>query len=74
MPFSGEEIAIIGTSCRVAGADNPAELWRSMIAGEDLQSDTSARFSGYYDEINGQIKEVLRKKNTLQHKITAKNV
>jgi len=27
-----------------------------MIAGEDLQSDTSARFSGYYDEINGQTK------------------
>ncbi|RMZ76243.1 hypothetical protein DV738_g5044, partial [Chaetothyriales sp. CBS 135597] len=56
MSFSGEEIAIIGTSCRVAGADSPAELWQSMISGEDLQSDTSPRFSGYYDEANGQNK------------------
>ncbi|KAL2752849.1 hypothetical protein ACRALDRAFT_1083424 [Sodiomyces alcalophilus JCM 7366] len=51
-----ENIAIIGTSCRVAGANSPAELWQSMIAGEDLQSDTSARFSGYYDQVNGKTK------------------
>ncbi|ROT39562.1 hypothetical protein SODALDRAFT_377509 [Sodiomyces alkalinus F11] len=50
------EVAIIGTSCRVAGANSPAELWESMVAGEDLQSDTSSRFTGYYDKINGKTK------------------
>lgn len=27
-----------------------------MVAGEDWQSNTSARFSGYYDEVNGKTK------------------
>lgn len=56
MSVLGEEIAIIGTSCRVAGAESPAELWQSMVAGEDLQSDTNSRFSGYYDGLEGKSK------------------
>ncbi|KAF1818303.1 thiolase-like protein [Dissoconium aciculare CBS 342.82] len=40
MAPSEDPIAIIGTSCRVAGANNPAELWSSLLKGEDLQSST----------------------------------
>lgn len=50
------DIAIIGTACRVAGATSPRDLWESLMARKDAQQDTKARFTGYYDEVHGKQK------------------
>lgn len=51
-----DDIAIIGTACRVAGAKSPVGLWESLMEGRDVQADTSSRFTGYYDEKHGKSK------------------
>lgn len=42
-------IAIIGMSCRTAGADSPSELWDALASSKDVQSRTE-RFNsaGFY--------------------------
>jgi acyl transferase domain-containing protein len=32
----GKEIAVVGVSCRVANLKSPEELWRALVAGEEL--------------------------------------
>jgi amino acid adenylation domain-containing protein len=47
--YNREDIAIIGTSCRVAGADSPYELWSILASSKDVQKQIT-RFNGdgYY--------------------------
>ncbi|MCJ1473024.1 hypothetical protein MMC13_001673 [Lambiella insularis] len=51
-PPSG--IAIIGMSCRVAGANSPSELWDLLASSKDVQSEIT-RFNarGYYSPDGG---------------------
>ena len=52
-----DDIAIIGMSCRVAGASSPAELFESLSASRDVQSEIT-RFNsrGYYSPNGGKRK------------------
>lgn len=48
-PISGNDIAIIGTSCRVAGAQSPSELWDILASSRDVQSKiTRFNIDGFY--------------------------
>ena len=48
------DIAIIGMSCRVAGANSPSELWDLLASSRDVQSEiTRFNSSGYYHPNGG---------------------
>lgn len=47
--YNREDIAIIGTACRVAGADSPSELWDVLASCKDVQKHiTRFNADGYY--------------------------
>ena len=47
-------IAIIGMSCRVAGAESPPELWDNLVSAKDVQSEiTRFNVQGYYHPDGG---------------------
>ncbi|KAJ3541477.1 hypothetical protein NM208_g4596 [Fusarium decemcellulare] len=50
-------IAIVGMSCRVAGANSPSKLWEVLCESKDVQSEIR-RFSadGFYREDGGKRK------------------
>ena len=51
---SGSGIAIIGMSCRVAGANSPSELWDNLMSSKDVQSEiTRFNIQGYYHPDGG---------------------
>jgi polyketide synthase PksN len=37
--YRDEDIAVVGMSCRIAGANNPAEFWRMLDEGRDMISE-----------------------------------
>ena len=46
---NGNDIAIVGMSCRVAGANSPSELWDLLASSRDVQSKiTRFNSEGYY--------------------------
>ena len=49
LPQDTGDIAIVGMSCRVAGAECPSELWDLLAASKDVRKDID-RFdtAGYY--------------------------
>jgi len=48
-PIRDNDIAIIGTSCRVAGANSPSELWDILASSRDVQSKiTRFNVDGFY--------------------------
>ncbi len=48
------DIAIIGMSCRVAGANSPSELWDLLASSRDVQSEiTRFNVNGYYHPEGG---------------------
>ena len=50
----GNGIAIIGMSCRVAGANSPPELWDNLVSSKDVQSEiTRFNVQGYYHPDGG---------------------
>ena len=51
---TNNEIAIIGMSCRVAGANSPSELWNNLVSSKDVQSEiTRFNVQGYYHPDGG---------------------
>ncbi len=51
---AGNGIAIIGMSCRVAGAKSPPELWDNLVSSKDVQSEiTRFNVQGYYHPDGG---------------------
>lgn len=51
------EIAIIGMSCRVAGANSPTELWDLLASSKDVQSEiTRFNVRGFYHPRGGPLK------------------
>lgn len=38
-PYSDDDIAVVGMSCKVSGADSPEELWDLMIRGESQHTE-----------------------------------
>ncbi|KAJ6263867.1 Hybrid PKS-NRPS synthetase pynA [Drechslerella dactyloides] len=56
-PHPDNDIAIIGMSCRVAGANTPSELWNVLAESQDVRSRIT-RFSadGFYHPEGGQRK------------------
>ena len=59
-----KDIAIIGMSCRVAGANSPGELWDVLASSKDVQSEIS-RFNaqGFYHPKGGNLKGLTNVKN-----------
>ncbi|KAK6359052.1 hypothetical protein TWF696_000222 [Orbilia brochopaga] len=53
-PYQDDDIAIIGMSCRVAGANTPSELWNVLAESQDVRSRIT-RFSadGFYHPEGG---------------------
>lgn len=52
------DVAIIGISCRVAGANSPSDLWRVLASSKDVQSEIT-RFNcsnGFYHPDGGSRK------------------
>ncbi|KAI9718693.1 MAG: Type I Iterative PKS [Candelaria pacifica] len=48
------DVAIIGMSCRVAGANSPSELWDLLASSRDVQSEiTRFNVNGYYHPEGG---------------------
>ena len=49
-----DDIAIIGMSCRVSGANNPSELWNNLVSSKECQQEIK-RFNigGFYHESGG---------------------
>lgn len=48
------DIAIIGMSCRVAGANSPSELWDLLASSRDVQSKiTRFNIEGFYNPDGG---------------------
>ena len=57
-------IAVIGMSCRVAGADSPSELWDLLATSRDAQSEiTRFNTKGYYHPQGGPRKGMTNVKN-----------
>ncbi|PWY95188.1 putative polyketide synthase [Aspergillus sclerotioniger CBS 115572] len=54
IPVSSPDIAIIGMSCRVAGANSPSELWNVLASSKDVRTEIS-RFNsdGFYKPDGG---------------------
>lgn len=51
---SEKDIAIIGMSCRVAGANSPSELWNILASSKDVQSKiTRFNSEGFYHPDGG---------------------
>ena len=52
-----DDIAIVGMSCRVAGANSPSELWELLETSRDVQKEI-VRFNseGYYKPTGGKRK------------------
>ena len=51
---SNNDIAIIGMSCRVAGANSPSEFWDLLASSRDTQSEiTRFNSEGYYNPDGG---------------------
>lgn len=51
------DIAIIGMSCRVAGANSPSQLWEMLAASKDVQQEiTRFNSAGYYKPTGGPLK------------------
>ena len=51
------DIAIIGMSCRVAGANSSSELWDLLESSRDVQSEiTRFNIRGYYHPKGGPLK------------------
>ncbi|KAI4170608.1 MAG: hypothetical protein LQ343_004840 [Gyalolechia ehrenbergii] len=52
-----DDIAIIGMSCRVAGADSPSQLWDILASSKDVRKEID-RFNsaGYYKPTGGSRK------------------
>ena len=49
-----DNIAVIGMSCRVAGANSPSELWDLLASSRDVQSEiTRFNTKGYYHPDGG---------------------
>ena len=52
-----KDIAIIGMSCRVAGANSPSELWHLLASSKDVQSKiTRFNSDGFYHPDGGPLK------------------
>jgi acyl transferase domain-containing protein len=52
-----DDIAIIGMSCRFAGADSPSKLWDILASSKDVGSDiTRFNVDGYYKPDGGRKK------------------
>ncbi|KAI9748439.1 MAG: hypothetical protein M1835_001796, partial [Candelina submexicana] len=48
------DVAIIGMSCRVAGANSPSDLWELLASSRDVQSEiTRFNVNGYYHPEGG---------------------
>lgn len=49
-----DDIAIIGMSCRVSGANNPSELWHNLVSSKECQQSID-RFNigGFYHKSGG---------------------
>ena len=58
------DIAIIGMSCRVAGANSPSELWDLLASSKNVQSEIT-RFNarGFYHPQGGPLKGLTNVKN-----------
>lgn len=59
------DVAIIGMSCRVAGANSPSELWNMLALSKDVQSEVT-RFNlgkGFYHPDGGPRKGLTNVKN-----------
>ena len=53
------DVAIIGMSCRVAGADSPSKLWDNLAASEDVQSKINRwNGDGFYEPNGGKKKGI----------------
>ena len=51
------DVAVIGMSCRVAGANSPSELWDLLVSSRDVQSEiTRFNSGGYYHPKGGPLK------------------
>ena len=51
---SENDVAIIGMSCRVAGANSPSEFWELLASSRDVQSKiTRFNSEGFYDQDGG---------------------
>lgn len=52
--LADSDIAIIGMSCRVAGANSPSELWEVLASSRDVQSKiTRFNIDGFYHPQGG---------------------
>lgn len=61
---SENDIAIIGMSCRVAGANSPAEFWELLASSRDVQSKiTRFNSEGFYHPDGGARKGLTNVKN-----------
>ena len=50
----GSDIAVIGMSCRVAGANSPSELWDILVNAQDVQREiTRFNVEGFYHPDGG---------------------
>jgi acyl transferase domain-containing protein len=48
------DVAIIGMSCRVAGADSPSKLWDLLVSSRDVQREiTRFNVGGFYKSTGG---------------------
>jgi acyl transferase domain-containing protein len=48
-----DDIAIIGMSCRVAGADSPSKLWDLLVSSRDVQKEITRFNVGGFYKANG---------------------
>lgn len=53
LPSSTGDIAIIGMSCRVAGAESPSELWDLLATSKDVRKEIDRFNSAGYYKANG---------------------
>ena len=61
---SRREIAVVGMSCRVAGASSPSELWDILVASIDVQSEiTRFNAKGFYHPQGSPLKGLTNVKN-----------
>ena len=52
--MADDDIAIIGMSCRVAGADSPSKLWDLLVSATDVRKKiTRFNIDGFYKTTGG---------------------
>lgn len=52
-----KDVAVIGMACRVAGANSPAELWKTLMSSKDVQRRiTRFNIGGFYHPAGGPLK------------------